>query len=970
MARFPTDDSPELDAILDHALDLPPHERPAFLDEACRGRPELRAHVDHLLGSADREDLVDRPIGEVAASLLAGLEGTETAREVAGRRIGPYRIAREIGRGGMGAVYLGERDEAEFRQQVAIKLLRSTSSPEHLLERFLGERRILARLVHPRIARLYDGSVTDDGEPYFVMEYVEGLPIDAYADERRSSIESRLELFDQVCDAVDYAHRHLVVHRDLKPSNILVTTDGQVKLLDFGIAKLLADDDPSQSPVTEPGFAVLTPEYASPEQIAGRSVSTASDVYALGVLLYELLTGVRPHTFPSRSPVEVARTVFEQEPARPSTLFGGDLTSDAAERRGTTNEQLRHRLQGDLDTIVLMALHKEPERRYTSVSRLREDLRRHQEDLPVTARPNTLGYRAGKLLARHRTAAALTLLVVLSLIGGLVGTTWQARKAAREAHTAERITAFLIGLFRASDPNASPGVDLSARDLLDRGAERLAGELPAESATEAELSSVIGNLYVELGLYAEARPLLERALAIKTELHGETHVEMAESLADLANVLHSTGDFELAEESARRVLALRRRTLAADSPHIAESLTDLAATVSAQGRYDEAEPLYREAVAIDREHGSRERVADDLNNLGTFLMDAGKYAESRTAHEEALEIRTSLYGARHTDVATSMSNLGLTLQRLGELEESEAMLRAAIDLRLELLGDDHPHTAITLNNLADLMGERGDLDGARATHLRALEIRRATFGDEHPETAASLNNLGIVSYYLRDYAEAEAFFHDALRGFRSHLGEDHPHVMTGVNNLASTLREQGKLDDAEELFRENLKRRRELLGEDHPAVNQGLSNLGWLLLQRERFDEARSTFASAVARDLELLGEEHPTTSNDYLGLGRSHLGLGRASEAEAVLRASMRIRRAKYGDDDSRTAGAATWLGVCLSALERHEEALPLLERSVPIVRPALGDEHATVLEGQAALDASRAARGQSGTHKTPPQR
>jgi serine/threonine-protein kinase len=970
MARFPTDDSPELDAILDQALDLPADERAAFLDEACRGRPELRAQVDHILAGADRENVLDRPIGELASSLLGEPEEAATARDLTGRRVGPYRIAREIGRGGMGAVYLAERDEAEFRQRVAIKLLRSTSSPEHLLERFLGERRILARLEHPHIARLYDGSVTDDGEPYFVMEHVEGLPIDAYADERRLSVDARLELFDQVCDAVDYAHRHLVVHRDLKPSNILVTAEGQVKLLDFGIAKLLVDDDAASGPVTKTGYAVLTPDYASPEQFSGQSVSTASDVYSLGVLLYELLTGARPYTFTSPSLVEIARTVIEEEPARPSTLFGSEATPEAAACRGTTNEHLRRRLHGDLDTIVLMALRKEPERRYASVSQLREDLRRHHDNLPVRARPNTLGYRAGKLIVRHRTAAALALLVAVSLIGGLVGTTWQARKAAREARTAERITAFLTGLFRASDPNEFPGVELSARDLLDRGAERLDDELAAEPATQAELFSVIGKLYFELGLYDEARPLLERALAIQTELHGETHVETAKALGELVMVLHGAGDFESAEESARRVLEIRRQLLTADSPDLAASLTDLAAILSAQGRYAEAEPLYREALAIDRKHAPRHLVADDLNNLGTFLMDAGKYEESRAAHEEALEIRTALYGDRHTDVATSLSNLGLTLARLGEPEESETMLRAAVDLRLELLGEDHPHTAISLNNLAEVMRERGDYEGARATHLRALEIRRATFGDEHPETAASLNNLGVVCYFQMDYVQAEMYFHDALRAFRGSLGEDHPHVMTGVNNLASTLREQDKLDEAEALFRENLKRRRQLLGEDHPAVNEGRSNLGWLLLKRERFEEARSEFAATVARDLEIHGEDHPTTSNNYLGLGRSLLGLERADEAETALRESLRIRRIKYGDDDSRTASAATWLGICLSTLERHEEAAPLLEQNLALVRPVLGDEHPTVRTGQSALDASRAAGGRPAEPQSSPQR
>ncbi len=968
MTRFPADDSPELDAILDRLLDLPLDEREAYLDEVCQDRPELRAQVERILAAESREDIIDRPVAGFARALLEeGDRSDEPDRDV-GRHIGRYRLVREIGRGGSAVVYLAERIDGSFRHRVAIKRLLSPSGFSNMRERFLVERRILATLEHPNVARLYDAGVTDDGEPYVIMEYVEGLSITAYADERELSIDERLMLFEQVCDAVEYAHQNLVVHRDLKPSNILVSSDGDVKLLDFGIAKLLSVEDPDAAPLTAPGLAVLTPEYASPEQIAGKPISTTSDVYALGVILFELLAGGRPYEFETRSPAELSRVVLEQQPSRPSTHVQRRPAADAvAGKRRTTVTRLRRRLHGDLDTIVLMALRKEPARRYASAARLRDDLRRHREGLPVMARPSTLGYRAGKLILRHRVAGALVLLVSLSLIGGLVGTTWQSRQAAREAETAERVTEFLIELFRASDPDATPGRDLRARDLLDRGAARLsAGELTQEPETQARLASVIGRLYVELGLYDDARRLFEEALAIEAGIHGEAHTHVMTAMTDLVDARYSLGDFEAAEELGRRVLDLRRRSSSDDGPSVATSLTNLASTIAAQGRYDEAEPLYREALALERATGNTLAVAQSLNNLGVFLSNAGRYDESRVAHEEALGIRVAEHGETHTDVATSQANLAVALHQLGELARAEELLRSVIDLRTELLGPNHPHTALALNNLGDLLGERGELEEARAAHLEALAIRKATFGDDHAETGSSLNNLGVTSYRMADYAGAASYFREALRAFRSHHGEDHPLVLTAINNLASTLREQGELDEAERYFRLNLEKRRELLGEEHPHTNQALSNLGWLLLRRDAHEEARQCFVAAVARDLEMYAEDHTVTASDNLGLGRAELGLGLAIEAEAPIREAVRIRLAKLGEDHLRTVEARVWLAVSLSLQGRHREALPLVEENLPVLEQSYAPDHPALLRGRAALERSRGA-GSRTSHSDP---
>ena len=440
----------QADAVFSEALDLPPEKRAAFLDEACAGDADLRREVERLFEADAQAGLfLETPSDWFDAPRLPGpgvaAEGDRARRAVLGQQVGPYRLLDEIGHGGMGTVYLAERADGQFEQQVALKLVRSGVATDEALRRFRLERQILAGLHHPHVARLLDGGVTEDGTPYFVMEYVAGIPIDRYCDEHRLSIAERLRLFCTVCAAVQYAHQNLVVHRDLKPSNILVTDDGQVKLLDFGIARLLDPEARTLSPaLTQTGLRLMTPEYASPEQVRGEPVGTASDGYQLGVLLYELLTGHRPYRLPGRLLHHIERIVCEEMPTRPSTAVvqieevevSGDggtqsITPEQVSRaRSTSIERLRRRLAGDLDNIVLMALRKEPARRYASVGNLEADIQRHLTGLPVRARPDTLVYRATKFVRRNWIGVAATLLVMLSLVAGLTVALWQARIAA------------------------------------------------------------------------------------------------------------------------------------------------------------------------------------------------------------------------------------------------------------------------------------------------------------------------------------------------------------------------------------------------------------------------------------------------------------------------------------------------------------------------------------------------------------
>ena len=938
---MPREEWERLERVLERALEVAAPDRDAFLARTCGEDAALLLSARRALGMGGTEDdFLERPFGTLVSGLLREVAGeagsgarpdaeTDDGRST-GRRIGPYRLLREIGRGGMGTVYLAERDDDRFDRRVAVKLVRPGVLAGEFRSRFLLEQRILASLEHPHIARLYDAGIDEDGTPYIVMEFVEGRPIDEHCTTLEVPVDERLRLFDQVCDAVEFAHRKLVVHRDLKPGNVLVSDGGVVKLLDFGIAKLLADDERSAGSLTVAGGArAFTPEYASPEQLRGEPVSTATDVYALGVLLYDLLTGSWPYRAADGSPRAIERAVLEQEALRPSAA--------AASRSA---QGLARRLRGDLDDIVLMALRKEPERRYASVTELRDDLRRHLERRPVRARPDTWTYRAGRFAWRHRAGVAAATVVIVSLLAGLAGTAWQARAASRQAMRADRVRSFVVELFQVSDPDRSRGESISARTLLDRGAEQLRTNLGAEPETRAEMLNVLGDIYAKLGLYDRARPLLEEALSEHTRLRGPDDLAVARSASSLSALLLEQGEYERAEVLARRALDVRRRRRGSSDTLVAASMGDLAAVLDHRGRLRDAEDLYRSALAIDQSLGARAAAATDLSSLAVALWREGRYDEALVPSEQALRLRRELDGPEHTLVATDLFNLATIEMARGEFDRAEELFTACLDMRRRLLGDRHPYVALTLNNLGELYQKRGRLEDAERAHREALEIRRDVLGDDHPEVATSLNDLGVVLYFEGDREGAAEQFRRALAIWRRTLGDTHPRVLTGLNNLGAALREAGDLAAAESPLREVLELRRKTLGPDHPDVAQSLNNLAELLLLKRDYDEAEKDFRSALAIWRKALGAEHPTTAYALDGLGRLLAARGRCAEAEAPLSEGLAIRVAKLDEGSTLIAGTRLALGRCLVELGRYQEAEPLLLAGYPVIREARGDE------------------------------
>ncbi|MEM1041847.1 MAG: serine/threonine-protein kinase [Bacteroidota bacterium] len=822
----------QIEVLFEQAADLPPGERASFLDDACRtpgGDPDpaLREEVAALLAAdADAEGYLHAFGDDVLAPALdAALAGRDP---LTGEQVGPYRVARQIGRGGMGTVYLAERADGQFEQTVALKLVRPGLAPE-VGARFRAERRILARLEHPHIARLLDGGVAADGRPWLAMEYVAGEPVTDYCDRKRLSVNERLALFETVCETVAYAHRNLVVHRDLKPSNILVTDDGTVKLLDFGIAKLLDDAEggvPFTVAETRTGLQLMTPEYAAPEQVRAEAVTVATDVYALGILLYELLTGRRPYRLASRARYEVERAILEEEPTRPSTAVGAPVTAAVSDTTPATLSQarradtgtLRRRLAGDLDQIVLTALRKEPERRYGSAGAFADDVRRHLDGLPVRAQADTVGYRTRKFVRRHRLGIGAAALVFLALAAGLGVALWQAgaaraaqaeaeveaRRAQAEADKAETVADFLVGLFEASTPEQAQGREITAREVLEQGKAQVQAELAEQPLLQATMQEALGRVYTALGDYDTADSLLSGALGQRQGLLGDEVPEVADALYHLAGVYYYKRQVTTADSLLRRSLAIRRAVQPLDSLALAATLNDLGVMARRLQRYDEAAAHYGEAIALRSRTGDPALRAESLNNLGTLFYSRGEREGDRTFllqaeqhFREALDLRTSALGQRHPRTNVTRRTLGLLLSSLGRPAEAEPLLREGVAVARQVYDPEHPRMAYALETLAYVTEDLGDDEETEALLREVVEISRVAFGPDSAVPAGYLLRLAVVLSRTGRAAEAEPLVREALGRYEARRGPTDRRTLAARRVLGRVLTDAGRPAEAE-----------------------------------------------------------------------------------------------------------------------------------------------------------------------------
>lgn len=827
----------QIEHFFDAALEQPEQSRRDWLQRSCFD-DEVRREVLELL---EASRLSDSFLDGSAQAFAADLIEAENVERIG--TLGPYTVKRELGQGGMGNVYLAERTDGQYNQDVAIKMLRAGPGSDSHVRRFLAERQILASLSHPNIARLLDAGVSDSGTPYFVMEYVDGQPIDEYCAERQLSVKERLRLFLIVCDAVSHAHRRLIVHRDLKPSNILVTSQGGVKLLDFGIAKLLQPDDrPAQSMLTATGQFLMTPEYASPEQVGGDSITIASDVYQLGLLLFKLITGNLPHRFTNRSMTEIVRVVSEVTTPRPSVFV---LDTESRQGLPEPPRRLANVFKGDLDAIVLKALRKEPGQRFDSVDRFADDLRNHLAGRPVTAHSGSGMYRVRKFIRRNRWQVGAAAIIVLLAIWYTVSMNLEQKRTARERDRATQYAAFLTDLFSSSNPfhETSPANarDVTVREFLDAGVYRLRSDPSFDAEMRYSLYESIGRVYEGLGYDEKARDLFEDMADAATETYGPRSPERVKSLRRLAAV---TTDSTAADSLFALQLGIARDIEQAIGPITAQSLTVYGKWLVSHGDFDAGIEALEVAVSTLRAAGPEHSEA----LIGALVFSSNAY------------------------------------NKLNHIEKSEAVIEEAYRIRSTSRGEDHPSTAVILTERGIVSELSGDLERGEYFKKRALEIFRASLGDHHPYTLSSANNLAVLYNRSGRYAEAEEIAREVHALREQYFGKEHPETIAALQNLAVYRLRQGQLESTIPLFHEAHSRFRAALPAASVETAMPLLSLADIYLQLDNFAEAETNARAAKEHLESFLPPEHPLIAVSASRLGEALTGLGRYSEAEQLL--------------------------------------------------------------------------------------
>jgi serine/threonine-protein kinase len=823
-----------IQTLFHEVADLPAAEQRAHLQAKCGDDADLVSEVLALL----REDaagasLLDRDMAHVAQEILHDADGTSLPF----KQIGPYQLKRALGHGGMGVVYLAERED--LGSEVAIKLLRDAWLSPARRERFESEQRTLAQLNHPSIARLYDADATPDGTPFFVMEYVEGVPLVEYCNLHQCTLNERLKIFRAVCEAAVFAHQHAVIHRDLKPSNILVKDDGTVRLLDFGIAKHL---EVLGTPVeqTMTGLRLMTPAYASPEQIRGEQVGIQTDVYSLGVILYELLSGRLPFDLSERTPAQAETILAQQDAEKPSTVAHKIAKpNDAA----VSLREVSKSAWDDLDVLCLTALHKDTQRRYASVEALLRDVEHFLKQEPLDARPDTASYRIGKFATRNRTkviAATTVFIIFSSLVIFFTVRLARAKNAAlAEAARTQRIQGFMQNLFNGGDDAAGPSDDLRVVALLDRGVSQ-AQSLSAEPAVQAELYQTLGNIYQQLGKLDQADTLMRSALDQRTRLFGADSREAAESMVALGLLRTSQAKLDEAEQLVRQGLDIDNRKLPPEHPAVAKATFALGKVLEGRGKYDQAIAVLDGAARLQfsRDGKPTADLAATLSELANSHFYLGHYNISETFNQRVLAMQRQLYGERHPLVADTLINLGAIQFQKGNYKEAEQFNRQALDIVQTWYGKVHPETADTMTILGQSLTYQKRFDEAADLLQQSLTILEKVYGPVHPRVAFALNELGNVAIRRGKLDEAEAEFTRVVDIYRSVYSDKHYQIGIAESNLAGVYLERKEYARAERLFREALQIYAASLPADHLSVGISRIRLGSALAAQHRYADA------------------------------------------------------------------------------------------------------------------------------------
>jgi serine/threonine protein kinase/Tfp pilus assembly protein PilF len=935
-------------ALFIEALERSAGSRRAWLEEQCAGDLSLLREIEDLL---DRSDVVEPP-GDGVRAPAADTRGARSpfshlARGVARgaafpghpQRIGEYEILHVIGSGGMGTVYAAEQKQP--RRRVALKLVRGDRLSERARRRFEYEAELLGRLRHPGIAHIYEAGVADSGsgpEPFLAMELVDGAPLAQWVAESSPSLRKKLDLFVELCLAVQHAHERGVLHRDLKPDNVLVEHDGKPKVLDFGIARAVGADVGAATRLTEAGSIIGTLSYMSPERLAGDpdAIDTRSDVYSLGVILHELVSGRRPHDIEGLPIGKAIETIqFQDPPPFPATA----------------------NVSRDLQIIVAKAIDKQPARRYASAAALADDVQRFLRDEAIAARPASTLYQVSKLVRRHRAFAIGAVAVVVMLVLGLSGTMWQARRAEARRQEAEHEKSVAQAEKAKAEENAAETklvADFQSGILSDLNVDEFGHSLVVELRKDLENNlGRIGRTPHEIeetlasfdAAIRSANPTNVARRVLETRVfapaveeiekeYGEKRLLAATLETPLADTLTKLGLYELGIHAARHAVDTRRKDLGDDAPETRDSINRLATLLLLEGEVAEADPLIRETLAHDRAELGDEHPATlhAIHALAYLLHARGELAEAEPLYREALAGQRVKLGAKDPDTLGSINDLARLLQGQGNFAEAEPLFREALASRRTQLGNEHPDTIISKNNLANLLQDEGKLGEAEPLYREALDGQRAKFGDEHPITLIVIDNLASLLRDQGQLAEAEHLYRESLAGFRAQLGDAHPDTLVSSSNLAGLLHKRGQLAEAETLFRAALAGQRTELGDEHPDTLVTINGLAVLLLSEGKLDEAEPLFREALAVSRAKLGEEHPKTLVLIDNLARLLQDRGQLADAEALFRQALDGRRAKLGDGNEATLRTQVGLATTLRARGEFAEASTLLEQAIQL--------------------------------------
>ena len=887
--------------IVGAALERDPSQRAAFLDEACSRDATVRAEVESLLSAHGQA-------GGLSESALA-TELPEAAQ--VSRMLGPYRLLQKLGEGGMGQVWLAEQTEP-VRRTVALKLIKAGLYDDSTLRRFQAERQSLAIMDHPAIAKVFDAGATAEGQPYFAMEYVPGAAITKYCDEKKLKIRERLELFIRACEGVQHAHQKAIIHRDLKPANILVVAiDGNPvpRIIDFGLAKAVTPYFSGESMNTQAGSFVGTPGYMSPEQADPgiQDVDTRTDVYSLGVVLYELLTGFLPFDAAEWKKLrfeELLRHLREDDPPRPSTKVSSalDTSSSNAQARGTEPAQLVSSLRGDLDWITMKALDKDRNRRYGTPAEIAADIRRYLQNEPILARPAGAGYRLRKYVRRHRVAVAVAagLFVLLAGFAGVQAV--QLRRITRERDRANRIAEFMTNMFKVSNPSEARGNSITAREILDKSSKDIDAGLSKDPELQAQMMDLMGRVYEHLGLFSTAQGLLARAVDIRQRVLGPENPDTLLSMNNLANCLSDEGKFAEGDKFYQKVIDASRRTLG---------------------------PAHRTTVMA-------------MNNLALNLIDEGHIPEAEKMQREVVEVESRTLGLEHPDTLTSTSNLAVTMRRQSHYADAEKTDRQVLAARRRILGADHPDTLRSVANLAlDLQAQQGREAEGEQLLRPALEVQKRILGPAHPDTLESMNILASLIGQGGKPAEQEALLRELVETERRSLGPEHPKTLRSINNLGAALEAQGKDAEAAEQFRQVFETQRRLRGPDHYYTLMAMTNLTGTLLNQKRYAEAEKLGREALDIERRKFGDENELTLGQMDNLASALKQLGRDREADRLLEEAAEHQAHLFGPDSPQSAQSTYKLATWAAMRGERDKAFSLLGQAISHGLAAASVEH-----------------------------